>query len=163
MLARFLQIEGGAKKQIRTPCGGPDPRARRADGRLAEPRGKAASGANFVIGCGCVVRLRRDLRSAKAKISRRNRISVRGKVPRKHLQAKNQGPTFFYKDFSTNQRFLQDIFLILSMQLFFFALIFAGKFTLRNPDCPDEHILWCKHTGSVCKHACLQRVDSHPV
>ena len=57
VLARFLQIEGGAKKQIRTPCGGPNPRARRAGERPAEPRDKAAGEANFVIRCGCVLRL----------------------------------------------------------------------------------------------------------
>ena len=57
--------------QIRTPCGGPDPRARRAGGRLAEPHDKAASGANFFIGRGCVVRLRRDLGNANAKKSLR--------------------------------------------------------------------------------------------
>ena len=57
MLGRFLQIEGGAKKQIRTPRGGAIPRARRAGERVAEPRDKAAGGTNLVIRCGCVVRM----------------------------------------------------------------------------------------------------------
>ena len=70
VLARFLQIEGGAKKQIRTPCGGPNPRARRAGERPAEPRDKAAGEANFVIRCGCVLRLSvgRDVEELVSKI-----------------------------------------------------------------------------------------------
>ena len=162
-IGAFFANRGGCEKANSHPLrGARSPRAARGRATSRAPRQsrKRSQFRNWM-------RLRREIaarspeRQSKDKPTQPNKRSWESTA--QAFASKNQGPTFFYKDFSANRRFLQDNFLILSMQIFFFALIFAGKFTLRNPDHPNEHILRCKRTGSVCKHACLQRVDSHPV